>query len=98
MTGSSDPLLPALLHPLHPPAVREAAQEVPELPGDHEDGADEAGRGRQDRRRDQRRDVRQQLVAPPQGQEGEVNLLGGNDLDHFKVLYESTYKHCQTKL
>ena len=75
MTCSSDPLLPALLHPLHPPAVREAAQEVPELPGDHEDGADEAGRGRQDRRRDQRRDVRQQLVAAPQGQEGEVHFL-----------------------
>ena len=87
MTCSSDPLLPALLHPLHPPAVREAAQEVPELPGDHEDGAHEARRGRQDRRRDQRRDVRQQLVAPTQGQEGEVN---------FKALYESTYKHGQT--
>ena len=84
MTCSSDPLLPALLHPLHPPAVREAAQEVPELPGDHEDGAHEAGRGRQDRRRDQRRDVRQQLVAPPQGQKGEVNLLEGNELDYLE--------------
>ena len=60
------PLLPPLLRPLHQTTVRPAEEEVPHHPADREDRAHEVGRGRQDWGRGQRRDVRQQLVAPAQ--------------------------------